>query len=220
VLAIGGALDAATLEAIRERLTAEEHARIDGRATANGRAREAKHNEQLAPSAAGDAVTKLVAERLRANPVFAAYARPRDFPRLQVSRYGTGMRYDWHVDAARIAGMRTDLSFTCFLSEKQHYEGGELVIAEDGGERHIRLEAGDCFVYPASTLHRVNPVTRGERWAVVGWVRSEIRDGEQRRLLYDLDNVMAALDANGARLDLELALAGIRGRLQRMWMEG
>jgi PKHD-type hydroxylase len=219
VLAISGALDAASLEAIREQLSGDT-VRVDGRATAGGRARDAKHNEQLAPSAASEAVTRLTAERLRAHPVFAAYARPRDFPRLQVSRYGAGMHYGWHVDAARIDGMRTDLSFTCFLSDSQSYDGGELVIADDAGERHIRLEAGDCFVYPASTLHRVNTVTRGERWAVVGWVRSEIRDNEQRRLLYEVDNAIAALPGESTGDELGLALASIRGRLQRMWMEG
>ena len=117
------------------------------------RARRAKRNEQLAPSRTATGIAKLVEERLRAHPVIAAYARPSAFARIQVNRYAEGMQYGWHVDDAHIGGMRTDLSFTCFLSAPDDYDGGELVVTESAGERRIKLPAGDCFVYPADTVH-------------------------------------------------------------------
>ena len=219
MLAVAGVLDAPAVSAIREQLDSNA-AVVDGGHTAHGMARRAKRNEQLAPSRTATGIAKLVEERLRAHPVIAAYARPSAFARIQVNRYTEGMQYGWHVDDAHIAGIRTDLSFTCFLSAPDDYDGGELVVTESAGERRIKLPAGDCFVYPADTVHRVDTVTRGERWAVVGWIRSQVRDAAQRELLYECDQLVAAMSAPDSDRDaLMLALVRIRGRLQRMWSE-
>jgi len=218
VLAVAGVLDSPTLDAIHEQL-ASDAPFIDGAHSARGRAQSVKRNEQLAPdNPSARAVTRLIETRMRHHPVVQAYARPRAFARIQLSRYAVGMGYGLHVDDARIEGARTDLSFTCFLSAPERYEGGELCIQEHGGERSIKLQAGDCLLYPASTLHRVAPVTAGERLGAVGWITSDIRDAGQRAILYDLDNALAALHDGADRQSLSLALSHIKGQLQRRWI--
>lgn len=214
IVHVAGALDAQTITALRQRL-ADDAVFTDGRGTAAGLAREVKHNEQLAASRTARAVERLVAQRLQAHPVFAAAAQPRDFARIQVSRYQPGMAYGLHVDAALMDGRRCDLSFTCFLSEPDAYDGGELVVHHAGSEQCVKLPPGDCCLYPAGSLHRVNEVRRGERLAVVGWVRSLIRDHEQRALLFELDNAMARLNPGPEAL----SLARVRNGLLRMWAE-
>lgn len=219
MLAVAGVLDRHTLDALREQLAAETPF-IDGRHSARGSARSVKRNEQLAPeSTASRAITRLIETRMRQHPVVQAYARPRAFPRIQLSRYRAGMAYGLHVDDARIEGARTDLSFTCFLSPPDSYQGGALCVQERGGERSIKLQAGDCLLYPASTLHRVETVTGGERLVAVGWITSDIRDAGQRAILYDLDNALAALHDGADREDVALSIAHIKGQLQRRWMD-
>jgi PKHD-type hydroxylase len=129
------------------------------------------------------------------------------------------MEYGAHVDDAIISGMRTDLSFTLFLEELDSYEGGALVIETTAGEEEIRLPAGSMIVYPSSTLHRVQPVTRGVRRAAVGWVSSFLRSPEQREMLFDLDTAieeMRRLETPRAVLD---RIIKTRSNLMRMWVE-
>ncbi|MEQ8271011.1 Fe2+-dependent dioxygenase [Algiphilus sp.] len=219
MLAVAGVLDRHILDAIHETL-ADDAPFIDGGYSARGGARSVKHNEQLAPdSAPSRAIAGMIEQRLRAHPVVQAYARPRHFARIQVSRHRAGMGYGLHVDDARIDGVRTDLSFTCFLSMPEDYQGGALCVQEHGGERSIKLAAGDCLLYPASTLHRVEPVSDGERLVAVGWIASEVRDAEERAILYALDQALASLHDGVAREQLALTLHHIRGQLQRRWMD-
>lgn len=217
-LHIAGVLDADTRAAISGHL-ADKACFVDGHGTASGLARSVKSNEQLATTTAARAITRLVEQRLGGHPVFMAAARPRDFVRLQVSRYLPGMAYGEHVDAALIDRRRTDISFTCFLSAPDDYDGGELIVHHSGGEQAVKLPAGDCFLYPSGSLHQVGEVIRGQRLAVVGWVRSFIRDGEQRELLFELENTLqrVADGAEPARVALELGR--LRNALLRLWVE-
>lgn len=216
---VSAAIDAATLGAIREHLDGDA-CFVDGRQTAAGLAAEAKHNEQAVESAATTAVLRTVEQRLRAHPVFAAAVRPQQFVAMRLSRYRPGMHYGRHIDDALMQQTRTDLSFSCFISAPEEYDGGELLVHDSGGaQQTIKAGAGDCFVYPAGTVHEVAPVTRGCRVAVVGWVRSQIRDPRQRALLFELDDVLASLDDTASPRDTRLALAHIRGELLRMWVE-
>jgi PKHD-type hydroxylase len=106
-----------------------------------------------------------------------------------------------------------------FLSAPESYGGGELVVEGNDGETAVKLPAGSLVLYPTTSLHRVNPVTRGERLAVVGWVRSYIRSPEQRETLFDLDSVVAALrEAHVERATLD-RLFKVRANLLRMWAE-
>lgn len=133
------------------------------------------------------------------------------------SRYTPGMSYGTHVDNAVMAGKRTDLSFTLFLSDPRSYEGGELVMQDNGAERAFKLPAGQMILYPTSVPHRVAEVASGARLAAVGWVRSYIRDTGEREILFDLDNAIAGLSAD--QKDVEMRLSKVRSNLIRRWME-
>ena len=114
-------------------------------------------------------------------------------------------------------GLRTDLSFTLFLSESESYDGGALVIADTAEERAFRLAPGALLLYPSTTLHRVERVTRGTRLCLVGWVQSWIRDAGQREILFDLDRAIADLLAREGKTPLLDTLTKTRSNLIRMW---
>jgi PKHD-type hydroxylase len=115
--------------------------------------------------------------------------------------------------------MRTDLSFTCFLSDPASYDGGELVIEGHDGDTAIKLPAGAVVLYPTTSLHQVTEVTRGERLAIVGWVRSYIRGSEQRETLFDLDQTVTALAGAGLERAVVDRIFKVRNVLTRMWAE-
>jgi PKHD-type hydroxylase len=214
-LVISDVLSAEEIEAARSFLT-EADLFSDGAKTAGHHARTVKNNEQ-ADQARTAPLLKKAEAALMANQVFRAAARPQSFVKLMVSRYKPGMAYGTHVDNPLMEGKRTDLSFTLFLGEPQSYAGGELVIEGNDGDRAFKLPAGSLILYPTTTLHRVSEVTQGERLAIVGWVRSLIRNDQQRELLFDLDNAMASLtNADRANID---RLHKVRANLVRMWAE-
>jgi PKHD-type hydroxylase len=214
---IGNVLVPADLKTVRAALRRARF--VDGRATAGFAARTVKNNTQAAGDRALETVRKLVAERILAHEVFRLAVRPKALTPLMFSRYEPGMNYGTHVDDALMHGLRTDVSFTLFLSEPERYDGGELVIESAGGEDAIKPEAGSLIAYPTTALHRVNEVTRGERLAAVGWARSFIRDGARRELLFDLDTArrqMFARDGKSPEFDL---VAKSASNLMRMWAE-
>jgi PKHD-type hydroxylase len=218
MLQIAGVLDSETVENIRARLEVEEAAFTSGKATAGWYAKDVKHNDQASGPAA-IAVMEQVKTALMSHAVFVSAARPKSFVKTLVSRYRPGMHYGTHVDDALMGGVRTDLSFTLFLAEPASYDGGELVIEAPDGETEVKLPPGGIVLYPTTSLHRVNEVTRGERLAVVGWVRSFIRSPEQRETLFDLDQVVAGLKASGSDRALMNPVMKIRNSLTRMWVE-
>ena len=193
---------------------------VDGRITAGALAQQVKNNRQIDPDdETVPEMRQIVAEGLDANQLFYSAARPRHIRPPLFSRYVPGMEYGNHVDDAIMGGMRTDLSFTLFLSDPDSYDGGELIIDSTAGEQEIKLPAGSAVLYPATSLHRVAPVTRGERLAAVTWIRSMIRDAGQREILFDLDRVHEALfkrDGKSAEIDL---LAKTQSNLLRLWAE-
>ena len=214
-LVIGDILTATEIEAITMHLSTEVNFH-DGKSTAGAHARTVKNNEQAANEAAAP-VLKKVETALLAHPVFKAAALPKSFVKLMVSRYRPGMHYGTHVDDPLMLGTRTDLSFTLFLNPPETYAGGELVIEENGGDRSFKLTAGSLILYPTTSLHRVEEVTSGERLAVVGWVRSFLRDPQQRELLFDLENTIASLKAENASRPVLDHIFKIRANLLRMW---
>lgn len=192
---------------------------VDGKATAGWAARLVKDNQQAEADTAIDALRDTIEQRLRAHPVFALATRPKALIGPMFSRYQPGQSYGTHVDDALLAGTRSDISFTLFLSEPESYDGGELVLDTPLGEEAIKLASGSIFTYPATLLHRVAPVTRGARLAAVGWVRSYVRDAAQRELLFDLETARRRLfDREGKTPDGDL-LARCSANLLRMWCE-
>lgn len=189
----------------------------DGRTTAGRFARDVKNNEQAAASPASAAILRKVEAALLRHPVFNMAAQPRRILRLLLSRYRQEQTYGRHVDNAIMEGGRTDLSFTLFLSTPESYEGGELIVEDALEERAIRLAAGDAVLYPSDTLHRVAPVTRGERLAVVGWLESWVRLPQQRQILADLEQSLNAVHAAEGKTLLFDQLSKTRSNLLRLW---
>lgn len=216
-IVIGNVLSADEVALVRETLA---HAAFeDGRETAGFAARLVKNNQQAANDRKIETVRKLVEERLLGNDLFALAVRPKALTSVMFSRYESGMQYGSHVDDALMQGMRTDVSFTLFLSDPESYDGGELVIESASGEDAVKLAAGSLLAYPSTTLHHVAPVTRGERLAAVGWARSFVRDGAHREMLFDLDTArrqMFAKDGKTAEYDL---VSKSLANLLRMWVE-
>lgn len=218
LLVIGNLLSRYEVEAIREAAASLKFE--DGRATAGRFAREVKANEQAVPSPEISAILAKIEATLMANPLFIAAARPRRLAKLLLSRYRPGQAYGLHVDDAIMGEARTDLSFTLFLSDADAYEGGALIVEDGVEDRSIRLAAGDLFLYPSNSLHRVEPVSAGERLAIAGWVTSWIRHPEQREILFDLERCIDAVYAANGKSDLLTRLTKTRSNLLRMWAEG
>ncbi|MGH9723198.1 MAG: Fe2+-dependent dioxygenase [Bryobacteraceae bacterium] len=181
---------------------------VDGRATAVGVAQDVKQNLQL-PRAGNEwaPLDEIVFSALRRNREFQIFAHPKRILAPTYSRYEPGMHYGTHIDGAIMGAphpMRTDLAVTIFLSAPESYEGGELIIELPLGEQEVKLAAGEAVVYPATTLHRVAPVTRGMRQAAVTWIQCAVRDERIRAVLYDLskavDRAEAAQDKEGVLL--------------------
>ncbi|HEY2356571.1 MAG TPA: Fe2+-dependent dioxygenase [Phenylobacterium sp.] len=211
------------VEFCRQRLAAE--AWVDGRVTAGEQSARVKDNLQVPEdSATARELGEMILGRLGQNPPFVSAGLPlRVFPPL-FNRYDEGMAFGSHVDnTIRIAGpvrFRTDLSATLFLTEPEDYDGGELIVEDTYGEHAVKLAAGDMILYPASSLHRVAPISRGSRWAAFFWVQSMIRDDGQRTLLHDLDNAIQALSVQVGQADASVVrLAATYNNLLRMWAE-
>jgi PKHD-type hydroxylase len=217
IVAVADVLSRADLEVVRAGLA--KAAFTDGRTTAGWSAKLVKSNLQARPDAAIERLRELVEARLLAHSVFALATRPKAIIGPLFSRYQPGHEYGTHVDDALIAGQRTDASFTLFLSDPATYEGGELIIDTPSGQEAFKLAPGSLVTYPATTLHRVAPVTRGERLAAAGWVRSYLRDPAQRELLFDLETARRRLfDREGKTEEADL-LAKCAANLMRLWCD-
>lgn len=203
---------------------------VSGGVSAGSQATQAKRNEQLPlDSPALPQIQALVLAAVERHALLFSAALPkRIFPPM-VNRYcGALNTYGDHVDAAirhwRDASgtaqrLRTDLSATLFLARPEDYDGGELVMAGSLGAPRVKLAAGDLVLYPASTVHRVEPVTRGARVAAFFWIESLVRQDAQRQLLFDLDlNLMALRERHGDSPET-VRLTGVYHNLLRQWAD-
>jgi PKHD-type hydroxylase len=217
MLTIADILAAEDVQRVRDGLAATTFK--DGKATAGPVAAKVKANQQADGSDPKvKALAAFVRQALERSPVFMAYARPQRWSRLLFSRYRPGDAYGFHTDDAAMEAedggrMRTDLSFTLFLTDPQTYEGGALLMDGLDGEREFRPAAGSAVLYPTGQLHQVTPVTAGERLAAVGWVQSMVGRGDEREVLFDLQRVRWATPEGQARLLLDKSI----GNLIRMW---
>lgn len=217
MLTIADILDAEDLKRVHETLS--EAPFVSGKTTAGPTAAKVKANQQADGTdpkirALGDFVRRA----LQRSPVFVAFARPQRWSRILFSKYGPGDQYGFHTDDASMEAadggrIRTDLSFTLFLSDPDTYEGGALLMDGLDGEREFRPAAGSAVVYCTGQLHRVTPVTRGERVAAVGWVHSMISRADERELIFDLQRVRWQMGEGTQQLLLDKAI----GNLLRMW---
>lgn len=170
----------------------------DGVRSTAGPSARVKHNHQAARAESAALANELLALFGR-HPTFMSAALPHKIYPPRFNRYGVGEQYGTHVDASIMyqpgssEPLRSDLSLTLFLNNAGDYDGGELVIESQFGAQEVKLDAGDLVLYPSSSLHRVNPVTRGERMAAIAWLQSMIPDATARSMLYDLDQSIQAL---------------------------
>lgn len=225
LIEIDNLLDGAAVARMRTALLGADWQ--DGRATAGYQSALAKHNRQLAESdpvalALGDEV----AAALDRDLAFQAAAIPaRVFPPL-FNRYDAGDGFGAHIDGAYRplpdgGALRTDLSLTLFLSDPADYEGGELVIEFGTRETRVKLPAGSAALYPSTTLHRVEPVTRGTRLAAFTWVQSRVADAGKRAILFDIDIAIQSLRPRIGDTDAALiTLSGSYHNLLRLWGDG
>lgn len=199
---------------------------IDGNATSGHGAALAKRNRQLPqgdPRAAE--AGRLILDALNRSLLFTAAALPRTVLPPLFNRYGVGEGFGDHIDNAvrSLPGggrLRTDLSATLFLTEPDAYDGGELWVEDLYGAHAVKLNAGDLILYPASSVHRVDPITRGERVSAFFWIQSLIRSDEQRALLLNMDLQIQSLAARVGQDAPEIvSLTGAYHNLLRMWAE-
>lgn len=225
LLKIPQILDTAALARARELLAAASWA--DGRTTAGRQAAQVKNNQQLpAGSEQHQALQALVLQSLEKHPLFFSATLPKRVLPPLFNRYaGASNAYGSHVDQAvrylpgGVQRVRTDISCTLFLSEPSDYDGGELVIDTTFGEQRVKLAAGDLVVYPGTSVHRVEPVTRGERLASFFWIESMVRADEQRRLLYEMDMSLMRLRGELGETPELVQLTGTYHNLLRMWAD-
>ncbi|HEX7769420.1 MAG TPA: Fe2+-dependent dioxygenase [Dokdonella sp.] len=220
---VPGVLDAGQVAAFRRALDGAQW--TDGRETVGAQGARVKRNLQL-PEASPlrEQLGRQLLAALAAQPVFHAATLPMRILPPRFNRYEGGGEYGFHVDGAvmAIAGgeqLRSDVSCTLFLAGPEEYDGGELVISDTYGEHEVKLPAGDLVVYPSSSLHKVQPVTRGARIASFFWVQSLVRDDGERRLLFELDASIQALTARGADAGAVLQLSGVYHNLLRRWAQ-
>ena len=197
----------------------------DGRETVGTQGAQVKRNRQL-PDASPlrRQLGEVVLAALAKSPLYHAATLPLRTLPPRFNRYEGGGEYGMHVDGSVMAmpngeQLRSDISCTLFLSDPDEYDGGELIVSDTYGEHEVKLPAGDAIIYPASSLHRVQPVTRGARVAAFFWVQSLVRDDGRRRLLYELDASIQRLVATGADRDAVLQLTGTYHNLLRQWAE-
>lgn len=197
----------------------------DGRETVGPQGAKVKRNQQLPEtSPLRRELGREVLDALSRHPLFHAAVLPQRVLPPRFNRYEGGGHYGSHVDGAVMAlpdggQLRSDVSCTLFLSEPEDYDGGELIINDLYGEHEVKLPAGDAIVYPSSSLHRVEPVTRGARVAAFLWAQSLVRDDGQRQLLLELDSSIQRLTQSGADADALLQLTGVYHNLLRRWSE-
>lgn len=222
LLTIPGAIDAETLKLLQDGLARAPF--VDGKRTAGQAAAKVKHNLELDRSAPDrDRLNRLAMNALTENQAFQHAALPVRIATPFFARYRPGMDYGDHVDDPVMGPpghqYRSDVSTTLFLSSPDDYAGGELVVQTPFGPRQVKLAAGDAVVYPSSSLHRVAPVTDGERLVMITWMQSMVRDPQRRELLYELHLAREKLldeapgEAHSAQVDRSYV------NLFRMWAE-
>lgn len=215
-----GVLTSEELQQIRQEL---DPAQFRSGLETNPMARGLKQNLQADPVNTTSRSSQLVQQALYRHPGFGPYVLPKRASLPFFARYTEGMYYGPHIDEPLLRGqtmLRTDLSCTIFISEPEDSEGGELVVGDETNSPGFKLAAGDALIYLANSVHQVTQVTAGIRIVALCWFESLVRDAEQRRLLVDLDKVLADLiAASPEATETAGKVAQIRANLIRMWAD-
>lgn len=224
LLHIPEVLNAAELADCRTALAGAEW--VDGRNTAGHLSITVKQNAQILwQDPAAVRLGSMIVARLERNPMFLSAALPHAVLPPLFNCYTGGGFYGPHLDGAirPVEGsqrrIRTDLSLTLMLSDPTDYDGGELVIADTLDDRIVKMSAGDAILYPATSIHHVNPVTRGARFAAFTWIQSMVRDNGERQQLFELDVAIQQLPAGNDMAASRLSFSNVYHNLLRRWAE-
>tara|TARA_B100000424_G_C22863256_1_gene459960 strand:- start:190 stop:855 length:666 start_codon:yes stop_codon:yes gene_type:complete len=190
------------LKSLRKSLSNLDLPWEDGKKTAGNQASLVKNNLQLEK---GSDISKklsiLITKKILKDNLIKSFALPKNIHGTMFTKSQKGMKYGRHIDNAYMSSGRADLSFTIFLSEKNDYEGGELLIENLNFENKFKLNSGEIIIYPSTYLHSVQEVISGERLAFVGWIQSYVKRIEEREYLFDLDAGARSLLAKHGRSD-------------------
>ena len=199
---------------------------VDGKTLSGHQSAHVKYNEQLSEKAPEfRQFSDAILEALSGNQLFFSAALPKQVLPPLFNRYKEGMTFGNHVDGAIVTNaasrlrVRSDISATLFLTKPEDYDGGELLIEDTYGSHRIKLPAGDMILYPSTSLHRVEPVTRGARISSFFWIQSMVRNDAQRTMLFDLDMSIVRLTRDHPGDPSIMSLLGVYHNLLRMWAE-
>ena len=194
------------IEILIKDLNKESQSWEDGRKTAGSHASKVKNNKQLnRDSKTSKKYSQLIIKKILSNPLIKSFALPKTIHGIMFTKSLKNNGYGRHIDNPFMSSGRSDLSFTIAITDKNLYEGGELVIEELNNERKFKLKAGEIVIYPSSHLHSVKKITDGERLVCVGWIESYVKSIEEREYLFDLDaGARGLLAKNGRSEELDL----------------
>jgi len=220
LLAIKNVLNENQLKVIRKLLESGEF--VDGKLSAGKEAQKVKLNQELSQqSPLHDQINQMVMPALLQNAEYQAFAFPLKVATPFYVRYTKGMTYGFHVDDPIMGPMngryRSDISTTVFLNDG--YEGGELAIKTSFGEQRIKLNAGDAIIYPSTSWHQVDEVTKGERLVAVVWAQSLVKDPQKREMIYELGQAREILIDEHTDSQETAHVSNVYSNLLRRWSE-
>ena len=221
LISIKSVIDPAQLQVIQQAL--QQAPFIDGRSSAGKAAERVKNNQEVDQnSEMGKQLAQVIIGNLSHNESFKSAVLPFRVATPFIAKYDPGMTYGFHIDdpvMGQDQRFRCDVACTVFLNDVDAYDGGELVVRTSFGEKKVKLSAGDAVVYPASSLHQVTEVTRGERIVAVTWIQSLVRDPARRELLYELGQARDTLMHDKPDADETAQVDHSYTNLVRMWAE-
>jgi len=195
-------LNAEEIDSIKKELEKENQGWEDGKNTAGSHAAKVKNNLQLKrKSDISKKLSLLIKQKILNNALVKSFTLAKHIHGIMFTKSSRGMSYGRHIDNAYMSSGRADLSFTIFLTKKNLYEGGELLIENLTSENKFKLNSGEILIYPSTFLHSVQEVLNGERIVCVGWIESYIKSIEEREYLFDLDAGARSLLAKYGRSD-------------------
>ncbi|MFA7388026.1 MAG: Fe2+-dependent dioxygenase [Thiohalobacteraceae bacterium] len=222
LLTISGVIPPPQLQRVRQLLQRGQFK--DGKLSAGKEAKRVKDNQELVQEPdLYSALNNLVMGCLVQHPLYQQAVLPRRVAAPYYARYTAGMQYGDHIDdpvmGAGAEQYRSDVSTTVFLCDRTEYDGGELVVRSTFGDQCIKLDAGDAVVYPSSSVHRINEVTRGERLVAVTWAQSLVRDSGKRELLHQLGQAREKLLQEQPEAEETAWISNSYANLVRMWSD-
>ena len=211
-------LNAEETDYIKKELKKENQGWEDGKSTAGSHASKVKNNLQLKRNSdISKKLSLIIKQKILNNALLKSFTLPKHLHGIMFTKSTRGMSYGRHVDNAFMSSGRADLSFTIFLTEKNKYEGGELLIENLTSESKFKLNSGEIIIYPSTYLHSVEEVLNGERIVCVGWIESYIKSIEEREYLFDLDAAARSLLAKyGRSEEVDLIFKSYSNFLRRL----